>query len=178
MMDIPFQGKYEKKHVDFAFRELSKPSLKKKIYSYGVLAIMLVALGGIGYSMITSGEANDSHWTKYIKLLIALAFFVYAMFRPLINNRKKANQHWQVMQVLGIVSGQVDDLGITLNTVLEKDSRAAWTEFIKKAVSDEVIALVDAKGEAVILAKTFFESDKDWRRVNEMVEYKVKEIIS
>ena len=177
-MEISFRGKYEKKHVDFAFRELSKPSLKRKIYSFGVLGLMVIALGATGYSMITSGEANDTHWTKYIKLLIALAFFVYAMFRPVINNRRKANQYWDVLKVFGIVYGQVDDSGITLNTIIEKGSLSTWNEFIKKAVSDEVIALVDAKGEAVILAKTFFESEKDWRIVNEMVAYKVKEIIS
>ena len=177
-MDITFQGKYEKKDVDFAFRELSKPSLKRKIYSYGVLGLMFVVLGATGYSMITSGEANDSHWMKYIKLLIALAFFIYATFRSQINNRRKANQYWEVLKVFGIISGQVDDLGITLHTIVEKESRSTWNEFIKKVVSEEIIALVDAKGEAVILPKAFFESDKDWRRVNDMVEFKVKEIIS
>lgn len=177
-MDIPFQGKYEKKHVDFAFRELSKSSFKRKIYSYGLLALFIIALGVTGYSMVTSSEVNDTHWTKYIKLLIGLAFFVYAMFRSQINNRRKANQHWEVLKVFGVVTGQVDDLGITLKTIVDNESRSSWSEFIKKAESDETIALVDAKGEAVILARSFFESDRDWRRVIDMVNYKVKEIIS
>ena len=176
-MIINFHGMYEKDYVFTALRALAEATKKKNYFAKGLYVVYIsgyIIFGILYLQGKTSATINSS---RMIRMSIMLVFFTYLIFQQKINYWINANHIWKELRTKSAQNGYVDDLGITLVSSLGDGYQFLWKRYIKKVLLSDVLVLLDTEGTVMILQKNFFESDKDWRRVNDIVEYKVKEII-
>ena len=177
-MIIDFHGMYEKEHVFNALRALTEATKKKNYFAKGLYVIYLSGYIIFGILYLQGKTSATISSSRMIRMSITLIFLTYFIFQHKINYWFKANYLWKGLKDKSAVNGTIDDLGITLISSEGMEFQFLWKIFIKKVLLSDVLVLLDADGTVTILQKNFFESDKDWRRANDMVEYKVKEIIS
>ena len=176
-MVIPFRGKYQKKQVIRAFYQLVRPKKGQIIPAYIILTFFIGAFVYNLFLFQRTADIDNQNGEILLRYLVLFPVILYFTFGSQIKVRSKAIKNWQVLEKFGEISGYVNDRGITFRSIQHTENCIPWKIFIKKAVSEDVISLLESGGSAIILPKEFFESDRDWLQAAERVRNSVNEII-
>ncbi len=167
-MQIKFRGQYNRNLFFRAVALANRPAKTQQRLLSIMLVIAIVGVGVIGYRILTSGD-----WGGNIVYLIAAIFmggFVAQIFlRPYFAARKL----WATPGTQRPLKGTVSSLGVTYRFP-EGEVNIEWKRFNRLQKTDDLITLVrEEDGLLVVFPRHFFNSDSNWKKVNQLVDNNV-----
>jgi hypothetical protein len=177
-MEIRFTGTYAKKYVINALNTLMKATKKKNYFATGLYIVCFVVFIIFGIQYLQGKTSSTINIGRMLRMAITIVFLTYFVFQAKINYWISSNQIWNSLKNTSTVTGYVHDLGITFISSTGEEYQCLWKIFVTKIITSDVSAMLDASGTVTILQRDFFESEKDWKRATDIIEYKVKEVVN
>ena len=173
-MEIEFSGHYQKDIYFKAIRWIYRPSNKALTLRIGAFVIFAVLY--IANIIIAFQEEGASSFeiARIGRHLITFLLLGYVLFQPYINSYRKATELWNDPVVRRNITGRVSSMGVMINP--GKDW-ITWDQFVKVNKTPEAITLLTASRMFVLLQRSFFRDDRDWKIVQNIVDTKVQEVI-
>ena len=172
-MEIQFSGSYQQKQYYQGVFLAHKPPTRS-----AVLRILgFVVIGGLYIGLTVSVFQQDSQSTSQIsnllRHLITLVVVASFAFQPYIKAFVQSRNSWKDpitrLPILGAISGKGIRFGASAN------ARAiGWDTFIKAEKTENLIVLLTIDSGMVILPRAFFESDRDWKSLQQLIDRYLK----
>lgn len=173
-MDIEFSGHYIKDIYFRTIRWIYKPSRQSSILRIAAFVIF----GGLYIATIVGAFQEEGvssfEMARMGRHLITFLVLGYILFQPYINSYRKATELWSDPLIRRKLTGRVSTIGVIIDPM--KDWMT-WEQFVKTFRSSEAIALLTASRTFVLLQRSFFKDDQDWKLVQNIVDSKVQEVI-
>jgi|RhiMetdeSRZDD1v2_1073273.scaffolds.fasta_scaffold00824_15 hypothetical protein len=173
-MEIEFSGYYQKDIYFKAIRWIFRPSNKALILRVGAFVIF-AALYIANISIAFQQEGVSSFEMARIgRHLITFLILGYILLQPYINSYRKATELWNDPVIRRNITGRVSTMGVMIDP--GKDWMP-WVQFVKVNKTPEAITLLTASSMFVLLQRSFFREERDWKMVQSIVDTKVQEVI-
>lgn len=105
--------------------------------------------------------------------LITFLILGYVLLQPSINSYRKATELWNDPVIRRTITGSVFTMGVMIDP---GKNGTTWEQFVKVNKTPEVITLRTASGMFVLLQRSFFKEERDWKLVQNTVDTKVQEV--
>ena len=173
-MDIEFRGQYSKDIYYKAIHWIYKPSRKSLIIR--VVAFVIFTSLYIALIVMSVQEEGPSSYeaSRMLRHFFTFAILGYVIFQPAITARRKANELWNDPIVHRVLTGRVSPLGVIIDP--GKDWMS-WESFIKINRSSDFIVLLTASRMFVLLQRSFFRDEQDWKMAQSLINSKVRPVI-
>jgi hypothetical protein len=172
-MEIEYSGYYKKDIYFRAIRWIYQPSKKSLIIRIAAFVIFAVLYAAVIY-LAFQENTSSFELAKIARHLFTFLLLAYILLQPYISSYRRASQLWKDPVVRRKITGRISTLGIIIDPM--KDWMH-WSQFVKVSKTPEAITLLTASRTFVLLQRTFFNEERDWKMVREIVETKVQEVI-
>ena len=173
-MEIEFSGYYQKDIYFKAIRWIFRPSNKALILRVGAFVIF-AALYIANISIAFQQEGVSSFEMARIgRHLITFLIMGYILLQHYINSYRKSTELWNDHVILRNITGRVSTMGVMIDPGKEW---MPWVQFVKVNKTPEAITLLTASSMFVLLQRSFFREERDWKMVQSIVDTKVQEVI-
>jgi transposase-like protein len=170
-MEIQFSGSYEKKqYFKGVFLAHKPPTRSAVLRIFGVVVFAAIYIG-LAVSVMESEDLSTSQISGVLRHLITFAVFISFSFQPYIKAFTQARNLWNNPIIRTPNEGTISSQGIHFGT-----SAIKWDEFIKLKKTDDLIVLRTIYNGIIILPRTFFQSDQDWKTLQQWADRYIKEV--
>jgi len=173
-MDIEISGYYNKDIYFKTIRWIYKPSRNTLILRIAVFVIF----GGLYIASIVlasrGGDASVFELSRLGRHLITFLILGYVLLQPYINSQRKAMELWNEQSIRRNLTGRVSTLGVIFDPM--KDW-LTWDKFVKVNRMPDAVALLTASRVFALLQRDFFQTEQDWKMVQNIIDTKVQEVI-
>jgi hypothetical protein len=169
-MEIEFQGQHNQKQYYQAIFLAGQPSRRSLILRILIFIVFTSLLTALAIETLQDGEATEYQIVRIGRHLITALILAYFIFRPYISIYQTANRLWQDPFVRMPYKGSISSQGISLFGQL-----TPWEQYLTRHITDELIVVMTADRTMTALPRHFFQDQKDWERVRELVLQKVVE---
>ena len=173
-MEIEFSGYYQKEIYFSAIRWIYKPSKKALILRVGLFVVFSALYAAAIVSAFREEGASSFEIARTFRHLITFLILGYILVQPYINSFRKATELWNDPVIRRNITGRVSTMGVMIDPM--KDW-LTWDKFVKVNNTPQAITLLTASGMFVLLQRSFFRDDRDWKMVQNIVDTKVREVI-
>ncbi|MFZ6029125.1 MAG: hypothetical protein ACOYYS_15535 [Chloroflexota bacterium] len=173
-MELPFSGQYDRAAYFKAIQWVYKPSRRSSIIRIVAFVLFLILYVAYIVSALREEGVSSPEFSRLARYSITFLILGYFIFQPYINAYRSATRLWADPMVRRKIGGQVSSLGVQF---APSDKWMPWDGFIKVHKSDDLVVLVTAKWDFVALQRKFFQSDAEWKMLQDMVASRVKEVI-
>ena len=143
-----------------------------------ITAIVIVILAGIYSTSMELAAQTEAAGTydliRLARLLLSLTILGYFAVSPFLAARQVASKLWSAPQIRLPIHGRVSSQGIAY-TFSTSETETRWEEFAKVRRADDLLVLQTADGVLSILPRSFFQSEADWKTLQQWVELRVQE---
>lgn len=173
-MEIEFNGRYQRDIYFNTIRWIYRPSNRSLI-----LRIAAFVIFGALYAatiVLTFQEENASSFelARVGRHLITFLILGYVLLQPYIQSYRKASELWKDPVIRRNITGRVSTMGIILDPM--KDWMK-WDTFVRVNKTPDAITLLTASNMFVLLQRSFFKDERDWKMVSNIVDTRVQEVI-
>ena len=173
-MEIEFSGYYQKDIYFKAIRWIFRPSNKALILRVGAFVIFAALyIANIGIAFQQEG-GSSFEMARIGRHLITFLILGYILLQPYINSYRKATELWNDPVIRRNITGRVSTMGVMIDPGKEW---MPWVQFVKVNKTPEAITLLTASSMFVLLQRSFFREERDWKMVQSIVDTKVQEVI-
>jgi hypothetical protein len=173
-MEINFCGQYDKKSFYRAIVLADRPTKRNRVL-YVIFAIILVGLIVAMIVDILLNGIRETGQLRLVRLLFSLATVSYVLLSPYIRSWRTASRLWRDSSIQVPLNGSVTSSGFLYKSSCSQ-KEYKWMQFSKKLIGPEMVVLLTVDGTISILLRCFFESDADWERVTQLVDFNVVEL--
>jgi hypothetical protein len=173
-MEIEFNGYYQKDIYFKVIRWIYRPSNKSLILRIGAFVIFTVLYA---LTIITTFQEEGTSSFELARIgrhLITFLILGYILLQPYINSYRKATELWNDPVIRRNITGRVSTMGVMIDP---RKDWMTWDQFVKVNKTPEAITLLTASGMFVLLQRSFFKEERDWKMVQNIVDTKVQEVI-
>ena len=173
-MDIEFSGYYEKDIYFRTIRWIYRPSRKALILRIAVFVIFAGLYAATIIATLQEEGASSFELVRIGRHFITFAILGYILLQPYIHSYRRAAELWNDPMIRRNITGRVSTMGVIIDPM--KDWMT-WDKFVKVNNTPEAITLLTASGMFVLLQRSFFRDERDWKMVQGIVDTKVQEVI-
>ena len=171
-MDIEFSGEYDKKQFFRAVALANMPPRRGRLIRLALLALLALVFVALVADYLTHGNQRPD---KVIRIAINVFILGYFLLLPYISSWRIASGLWKgKIASSPHVEGRVIGHGIVYKSAAS-EKEFAWETFSKARKTRDLVVLVTADGVMSIHPRSFFMSDQDWSRFQQLVDYNVVE---
>jgi hypothetical protein len=171
-MDIEFGGEYDKKQFFRAVALANMPSRRGRVIRLAVLAVIVLIFVALVADYLTHGNQRAD---KVIRIAINVLILGYFLLSPYISSWRIASRLWKgKIASSPHVEGRVTGHGIVYESAAS-EKEFAWETFSRVRKARDLVVLVTADGVMSIHPRSFFRSDPDWDRFQQLADYNVVE---
>lgn len=172
-MEINFSGSYEKKLFHQSIFLVNKPSTRSAVLRIlGFLAVVAIYIG-LTINVLKSETQSASEITGLLRHLITLTVFFSFAFQPYIKAFTTSRNLWNDPITRMPIQGRISTQGIFFGS----SHTLSWDTFIKFEKIEALIVLQTINQQIVILPRSFFENDRDWKTLQQWIDRYVKAAI-
>ena len=173
-MDIEFSGQYIKEIYFKAIHWIYRPSRLSLLLRIGAFVIFTAFY--IANIVLTLQEETTSSFelARIGRHLFTFLILGYILVQPYLNAYRKATELWNGPVIRRNITGRVSTRGVTIDP--GKDW-IPWEQFVKVNKTPEAITLLTASRMFVLLQRSFFKDERDWKMVQNLVDTRVQEVI-
>lgn len=173
-MEITFTGTYRQEDIFHACQMLGHPTGVQKWLRIGGLALIIVFWIGYILKLLSMGGETSNSRLEVISVSIGVAIAAYVLALPYLNSSTAAKQLWNQPIIRKPQNGHVDSQGVFFTDRSDR-TPIIWDRISHKRRSDRMTVLRTDDGTAVILPRSFFKTEEEWRRFNRLVDECVRE---
>ncbi len=174
-MDVVFQGQYTSADVVRAVLALHQPAGIWRFLRPLILAVAVILYASLVFSAATSSANSEYSWARVARHSITLLLIVYWFVSPYVKAyglARKVKQNYHGVRVRGILSARGVELLFSSHQV---EDVIPWQKFYRKRITADIISLLTLEGALWIFPRSFFQTDEDWKRAQELVRARVAE---
>jgi hypothetical protein len=173
-MEIEFNGYYQKAIYFNAIRWIYRPSNRSLILRVGAFFVFTVLYASAIFFAFQEEGASSSELARMGRHFFTFLILGYILLQPYINTFRKATELWNDPVIRRNITGRVSSIGIMIDPMRDW---MKWESFVKVNRTPEAITLLTASRMFVLLQRSFFEDERDWKVVQGIVDTKVQEVI-
>jgi hypothetical protein len=166
---IPFAGSYTKQQWSRGLRATMYPTGRNLIVRLLGLALILLFVGVIGYSLYQGEEVS---WARLVRHGVTVVLLGAWVSTPYVRAWRAAAEPWRGADRHPSLKGVITNEGI-LSNASASGSVDRWDRFLRAFVRDEMVVLVGSDGLAILLPRTFFATEDDWQQFRQLVQFNV-----
>lgn len=171
-MDIEFSGEYDKKQFFRAVALANMPSRRGRPIRFALLGAIGVILIALVADSLTHGSQRPD---KVIRISINVVILGYFLLSPYISSWRIASGLWKgKIASSPHVEGRITGHGIVYGSAAS-EKEFAWEKFSKVQKARDLVVLVTADGIMSIHPRSFFRSEQEWNKFQQLVDYNVVE---
>lgn len=172
-MEIEFSGQPNKDIYFKAIRWIYKPTKKSTMIRVAVFVGFTALYLVVVFGAIQEGDTSTYEISRLIRHLITVLLLGYILVQPAINSYRKASSLWSDPSSRRHRTGRVSPLGVVIDPL--KDWMK-WETFTRVESKPDYIVLLTASRMFVLLQRSFFRDEQEWKLVQNMVAQKVQEV--
>ena len=173
-MEIEFSGHYIKDIYFQAIRWIYRPSKLSLLLRIGAFVIF-AALYILNIVLtLQEGDTSSFELARIGRHLFTFLLLGYVVVQPYISAYRKATELWNDPVIRRNITGRVSTMGVMIDP--GKDW-IPWEQFVKVNKTPEAITLLTASRMFVLLQRSFFKEERDWKMVQNLVDTRVQEVI-
>ena len=173
-MEIEFNGCYQKDIYFRAIRWIYQPSQKSLFIRIAAFFLFTVLYAATIYFAFREESTSSFELVRIARHLITFLILGYILLQPYISSYQRASQLWKDPVIRRNITGRVSSMGVMYNPM--KDWMP-WSQFVKVNKTPDAVTLLTTSGTFVLLQRTFFKEERDWKMVQDIVNTKVQEVI-
>jgi len=173
-MEIEFSGQPDKDIYFKAIRWIYKPSKKSTMIRVAVFVIFAALYIALVVLAFQEDAISPYESEKLLRHLITFLLLGYILFQPAINAYRKATSLWKDPSSRRHRTGRVSPLGVVIDPL--KDWMK-WETFIRVESKTDYIVLFTASRTFVLLQRSFFRDEQEWKLTQNMVAQKVQVVV-
>lgn len=173
-MELEFSGYYQKDIYFKTIRWIYRPSNKSLILRTGAFVIFTALYIAAIITALQEEGASSFELARVGRHLITFLILGYILLQPYISSYRRATELWNDPVIRRNITGRVSTMGMMIDP--GKDWMP-WDRFVKMNKTPEAMTLLTASGMFVLLQRSFFRDDRDWKMVQNIVDTKVQEVI-
>jgi hypothetical protein len=173
-MEIEFSGHYQKEIYFKSIRWIYRPSNRSLILRIAVFVVFSALYIAAIVMALQEDGSSSFELARIGRHLITFLLLGYILAQPFINSFRKATELWNDPVIRRNITGRVSTMGVMIDP--GKDW-IMWDRFVKVNKTPEAITLLTASRMFVLLPRSFFKEERDWKMVQNIVDTKVQEVI-
>ncbi|HLO15091.1 MAG TPA: hypothetical protein VK206_09690 [Anaerolineales bacterium] len=173
-MEIEFSGYYQKDIYFKVIRWIYRLSPKSLILRVAAFVVFSALYGAVIVVALQEEGASSFELARIGRHLITFLILGYLLVQPYINSYRRATELWNDPVIRRNITGRVSTIGVSIDPM--KDWMT-WDTFVKTNKTPVAITLLTASGMFVLLQRSFFREERDWKMVQNIVDTKVQEVI-
>ncbi|MBI5951771.1 MAG: hypothetical protein HY865_08945 [Chloroflexi bacterium] len=173
-MEIEFSGSYSRDVYSSAIRWIYRPSNRSLLLRFLTFVVFTALYVATIVNAFQKGGASPFELTRIFRHLITFFIFAYIVVQPYIGSWRKTSELWNDPLTRRKLTGRVSTIGVIIDPM--KDWMP-WDRFDKVNRTPEAITLLTSSKMFVLLQRDFFKSEQDWKRVQDIVNSRVQEVI-
>lgn len=174
-MEIAFHGQLTEPLLRKATLLAYKPSKKSMVIRITISIIIFIAMAIYAIVTIPGMDQSMDGWLSLLGMEMPGILFIYFCYLPFQNALIMAQGMWKIPQVQDPRSGVFNDRGLTINFGDGINHDYPWTAYFRIVLQGDLIVLVANDGKFDCFPRSFFNSEEDWRKVQEIIRFYVKE---
>lgn len=172
-MEIEFGGQPDKEIYFKAIRWIFKPS-KKSVWIRSAIFVGFTALYlAVAFGAFQSDGVSAFEISRLVRHLFTVLLLAYILVQPAINSYQKANSLWNDPSSRRFRTGRVSPLGVRIDPM--KDWMK-WETFIRIESAPDYIVLLTASKMFILLQRSFFIDEQEWKLMQNMAAQKVQAV--
>ncbi len=172
-MEIEFSGQPDKETYFKAIRWIFKPSKKSTLIRVAVFVSFTALYLVVVFGAVQEGDTSAYEISRLIRHLFTVLLLGYILVQPAINSYRKANSLWNDPSSRRHRTGRVSPLGVLIDPMTDW---MRWETFIRVDSRPDYIVLLTASRMFILLQRSFFRDEQEWKLVQNMVAQKVQEV--
>lgn len=173
-MEIEFSGRYDKDLYFQAIRWIFTPSKKAWLLRLAAFVVFSALYIVTIIGAFQQDNASSFELARIGRHLITFLILGYILLQPYISSYRKASELWNDPVTGRNITGRVSPMGVMIDPM--KDW-LTWDKFVKVNRTPAAITLLTASRVFVLLQRSFFKDEQDWKMVQNLVNSRVQEVI-
>jgi hypothetical protein len=173
-MEIEFSGQHDKPTYFKAVHWIYRPSQRDFIIRVSVFAVFSAVFAAIVVVALQKEGGEPFEFLRLARHLITFIIIAYLIFQPHLKGYQMATRLWQDPIIRRKLSGRVSSMGVQFDP---SHDWMGWDQFAKVYKSNDLVVLLTAARLFVVLPRSFFRDDHDWKMFQELVNSRVQQVI-